>query len=171
MLTRTDEDKLNVVWDLDHTLIHSKDTYDYNSQDNTVFKQPDATVRLKSNKDDSEHEYEYHVFTRPFSHFILSQLSTFTKLHIYTAATPDYADKIIKKCYKDIPFNQKLYRENCIKHRKDLDLIEGKRKILVDDRNYTHMEGQSFYHIPPYYFYNKTDWEMIKLFYAILMRS
>lgn len=169
-LIRKDEDKLNIVFDLDHTLIHSKVTYDYNSQNNKIFRNPSTTIRLNSDKNPNDY-YEYHVFERPFSKFVLSQLSKFTKLHLYTASVPEYADEILDKCYNDIPFEQRFYRVNCNNHQKNLDLIQAKRKILVDDRKYCHIEGQNFYHIPPYYFYNNTDIEMIKLFYKMLVKA
>jgi hypothetical protein len=144
-------DKINLVFDLDHTLIRSKssDQLQYLNIKNPAF--------FILNE-------EYCVWTRPY-YRVLNLLNKITHLHLFTAATKNYADEIVNNMYYDI-FKTRLYRESCPEY-KDLNLIHD-NSILVDDKSYNRYNNQHFYHIKQYDINNHYDVELIKLFIYIL---
>jgi TFIIF-interacting CTD phosphatase-like protein len=157
-------EKLNIVFDLDDTLICTKHKY----MGLYIDSEPYTTIKIEN--------YEFIVFRRPFAYHILKLLSKFNDIHLFTAAKQEYADLVIDSCFGDIIFKQKLYRQHCLltdfANIKDLNLITGTRKILIDDMRGNHITGQnSFYHIPKYKVHNGYDMEMIKLFFYVVWKS
>lgn len=149
-LTRKSE-KINLVFDLDHTLIRSKSS---EQLEYLNIKKP--AFYIMNN--------EYCVWTRPY-YRILNWLNKITNLHLFTAATQDYADEIVDNMYDDI-FKTRLYRESCPEY-KDLSLIHD-NSILVDDKSYNQYNNQKFYHIKQYDINNHYDIELLKLFIYVL---
>jgi TFIIF-interacting CTD phosphatase-like protein len=154
--------KLNIVFDLDNTLFSSEMIRKFNQHNNTNISKCDYITKLPDKTDDEQ----YMVWKRPFVDFSLFVLSYFTNIYIYTAATEEYANDILKGCFPN--FNPKFiyHRKHWIvsNKTKDLEIIKMDNTILIDDKLYNNVNKQKFYHIPPFYYYNKNkDYEMLKL--------
>lgn len=155
--------KLNIVLDMDETLLHTyrKDKYnDYNN----------------SNLNKSSIESEHHViFPRPFLHSFLFYTSKFANLYLMTKSTRKHADIILEKLEIQDYFIKKKYREDLTHHCKDLGLLIDRnqitKSILIDDKKSNQCENQELYHIPKYTMYVKYDYELVKLFFYLLYKS
>lgn len=157
-----DQNKLNLVFDIDSTIIHSKTTDQIDNINKQLLNSPNLKFMLD--------EYTYHTWKRPYSYFTLKLLSKFTNLYIFTAADKEYADIILNNIYPDIKFKNKLYREQALEG-KDLDIfkLDNNKTILIDDNYSNHInKSNNFYHIYPYNFLTKCDIEMLKLLYFTL---
>lgn len=155
-------EKLDVVFDIDETLIKSLK--------NDVYKE----LNLQSiNYKFSILNNGYYIWIRPY-HKVLLLMNMVTNLHIFTAATQPYSDEILNNVYGKEFFEKRLYRkewEDCNKC-KDLTMINPNLNnvILVDDKLYNNCsKEQLFYHIPPYGITNKSDRELLKFFGYILI--
>jgi len=154
---------LHIVFDLDHTLIHSEKKSYVNQLNTKNIKNPDT-------------EFEkYYVWKRPFLTPVLWSLSQFTNLHLMTRATGDYADDICHKLNIDRFFQTKNARENEISNGTCKDIstidrtIDPDKIILVDDLKYNCCPDQKIYHIAPYYVFSKYDFELLKLYFHVLL--
>ena len=164
------EPRHTLVFDLDNTLISSEKIKKYNMHNNSNISKHDYMTQLKDFSEDEQ----YLVWKRPYVDFTLNILSNFTNIYFYTAASEEYANDIISGCFP------KYYKKNNIYHRnhwiidnksKNLQRINKSNNItLIDDKLYNHNEGQSFYHIPQFYYYNNNDCEMIKLLFNIIKK-
>lgn len=138
---RPEHERFNLVFDLDGTLITSK----------KIGKGKPQTIEPVMQ------HVGYNVWRRPHAQWTLSLLSKFTNLHMFTAATQDYADGIIDKALPTAKFKSRFYRPSCVDTRaygKDLlRVVETDQlatSILIDDRKFNQQPGQNFYHIPAY---------------------
>lgn len=162
----SEKDKLNLVFDIDSTIIYTKKKKMVENVNNNFMKQPNYIF---------ESDYQdniYWTWRRPFSKFVLTYLSKFNNMYIFTASSQNYADPILNNLFENINFKQKLYKddvENNIddKEGKNLDKFkfDNNNSILIDDNKSNHInKNNNFYHIYPYSYLNKYDYEMIKLF-------
>jgi TFIIF-interacting CTD phosphatase-like protein len=153
--TLPENEKFDIVFDLDHTLMKSK------------LKEDMDDLKLKRLPDFNILDGEYVVWTRPF-YKILNLLNEICNLHIFTASTQDYADEILDNMYEPI-FKNKLYRDAC-EDGKNLQLMctDLNKAILIDDKLYNNIKPQKFYHIPQYQINNRYDYELVKVFVFIV---
>lgn len=144
------EHKKIIVFDIDHTLIHSMKITRANEMNLSIYKKPDFNMY-----DESDNPKRY-VWVRPFYKFVIPILSNFTTLHIFTRATKDYSDEILANIDKDQKyFSERLYRESSDHNSgKNLDLITGNYK-----------DKTLFYHIPQYEVNNCCDIELLKFLF------
>lgn len=150
--------RLDIIFDLDETLISSE-------KQKYLVNQNMANVRMH----DSEHP-NYKIWRRPFANQVLWGLSKFNNVHMFTRATQDYADKICHDLKFDKYFVSKKYREDC-SECKDVTkfCFDVKRTILVDNDSRNQCIGHQMYHIPLYNHHAVYDFELLKLFWFVLM--
>lgn len=154
------DQKINIVFDLDHTIIRSKHT-DNLSDLNLNGNNPTFTIL-----DDT-----YSVWTRPYSG-VIKQLAKIANLHVFTSADDDYANEIINKMYGKRLFNKILTFETWEEDESKnlLKVSDSKNTILVDDKLYNnYSKDQLFYHIPQFEIQNRHDKELLKLYVYILV--
>lgn len=156
---------MNLVFDLDNTLISSEKNTSYMQHNTMNYKDPHLTLP------------HYMVWKRPYSEVTLYILSKFYNIHIYTAATEEYALDILEGCYPSLEYNSLYSRKEWHEANKVKDMkifnSDPSNYLLIDDKLSNHVEGQSFYHIPPYYHYNNInsyDYEMLRLLLQLLIR-
>lgn len=160
---KPDSNKLNLVFDIDHTLIHSQKC----SKPQTYFKPPDYDLMVNTGNSYTHH---YYVWRRPFSKIILRILSKFNNLHVYTASMSYYANPILENLFPDIQFKNRLYRDSMV-GGKDLCKIsnDDSNMVLFDDKIDNHVNKKNnFYNVSKYHFSNKNDFEMLKIFCFVL---
>lgn len=145
--------KINIAFDLDHTLIVSE------------LKLTSKNLNLSNRKPLTFNISDRHIWVRPYAYHVLSKLSSVANLYLFTHATKNYADSICKFGKFDKYFKKKLYRENCNQNGKDLSAIlkNTKSVILVDDLLSNSYNNQNFYHITRYSPENKFDRDLMKL--------
>lgn len=156
LISKPKNEKFNIVFDLDHTLIKTKMVSDL--EELNLKRKPDFTIL----------NGEYATWTRPYAG-IVKWISKVANVHIFTASTQDYADEILGNMYDDI-FDKKLYRESCDEDGKDLRKISDdmEKTILVDDKLYNNYDGQKFYHIPQFQTNDMFDIELVKVFVYVV---
>jgi hypothetical protein len=156
LISKPKNEKFNIVFDLDHTLIKSKMVSDL--KELNLKRQPNFTIL----------NGEYATWTRPYVG-IVKCISKVANVHIFTASTQDYADEILNNIYDDI-FDKKLYRDDCEEDGKDLRKISDdmSRVVLVDDKLYNNYDGQTFYHIPQFQTHDMFDIELMKVFVYVV---
>lgn len=160
-----DNEKLNLVFDLDYTLIHAK-KYKYAQFDNlTKFRKPYTMIETENEK--------YIVYKRPYIVPVLNFLSKFNNIHLFTSADREYGEDMCKVVFEKDIFKTKHFREHMNERFKDLDLIKGdiNKKILIDDKIFNHKQNQNFYHISPYKLYINNDKEMLKLTIKVILMN
>ncbi len=150
--------RLNLVFDLDETLIHSckKDKY--------------SDINLLNTRKNKVETEKYIIYPRTGLYIFLKTVSKFNNLYLLTRGTKEYADNIINNLDIDKYFIEKKYRHDIKTDCKDLKLFfeTNKPHILIDDLLSNKCEDQTFYHIPKFNMYVKNDIELIKLFVYIL---
>jgi len=115
------EKKINIVLDLDSTLIYS-----------SFSKIDDIKDYILLNK-------QLYVYKRPYLNKFLNEISQYSELSIYTSASKEYADQIINFIDKNKVISQRFYRSSCVKkndiHVKDVSkfFFDEKRLVIVDD--------------------------------------
>ena len=167
------EAKLNLIFDLDETLILAdlvaKSQVDpverSNKNDPNNRTSPNTIAKFSNNRNQ---ESVYNVWYRPFAICTVRLLSKFNNIYLYTAATKNYADRITDEMFPENIFQGKYYRDSLVNNKKDLSVVKtpGNNKILIDDRLKNNVLGQNFYHIPP--FKGNFDFEMVKLFCVVV---
>lgn len=164
------EDRLNVALDLDLTLIKSYHKSTWDRMHPALFEDMDKKIEVPSTSSVTIHEYM--IVARPLSPLVLSLLSRFANLHLFTASTQPYADAALAVCFPNTAWTSRLYRQDCEGRRKNLDAVTTTGQvILVDDKASVHVAGQDFYRIPKFDPNKTVDVEMIKLFYSLLFTS
>lgn len=119
--------KITLVVDLDNTLIFS-----------TVNK-------LEKVKNYVIMDNKFFVYKRPHLEIFLNSMSQFCDICIYTAATKEYADKIIDHIDKNKLISARYYRQDCLNignvYYKDLSQysFEEKNLIIIDDSPHCHL--------------------------------
>jgi TFIIF-interacting CTD phosphatase-like protein len=162
--------KLNIVLDLDNTLISSMNAEKYADCNKSKMSLPDVeTVYVE---DDGSTHIDYYVWKRPFLNIVIPLLAKFNNLHLMTRADQDYADEIIEKCKIDKYFQTKRYHDDCGKDCKNIQGICSSQSapdniILVDDDKRNNCEGENFYHIAYYSHFNRLDCELLKLLFIV----
>jgi hypothetical protein len=154
---------LHIVFDLDHTLVHTEKKSHFDQLNAKHIRKPDTVY------------HDYYVWKRPFLVPVIWTLSQFTTLHLMTRASGHYANEI---CY-DLGigkfFRTLIARENKISNGicKDVTTVDKSidphNIILVDDLKYNCCTGQNLYHIPPYYVFSSCDLELVKFYFYVLM--
>ena len=156
-----DQKKINLILDLDETLVHTK-LQKLMNQNFDSFKKYSTEIDTENN--------HYKVWKRPYTDFMFFVLKPFCNFYMYTSATQDYADKIIANMDWDKHFKNKMYKDDEYTQMKCkpmnkviLDEDKELRTILVDDRNFNHCLtcNSKFIHIKPYSLYNNYDKEML----------
>jgi hypothetical protein len=156
------EKRLNIVFDLDHTLVHCEKKTTYNKFNMSHVKMYDAETN------------NYYLWKRPFLVPTLWFLSKFNNLHLMTRATSEYATNTLTAINIDNFFQSKYHREDkhCINKCKDIKKIcDNNKIILVDDLLTNRCEDDKFYHIPQCHYYSNYDMELLKLSIYILYRN
>lgn len=163
------EEKLNIVFDLEGTLMHSQPFYETKSLS--------YDFRVCDN--------DYIVWKRPF-YTILYPLSKIANLHIFSSGEKDcveefkkkgmlstttefdLAKEVINKMYTTDIFDTKRYSEDWVETKtKDLLKINDNldNVVLVDDNILNRNSSeQQFYQISEYNPYNKFDTELLSVF-------
>lgn len=171
------KNRLNLIFDLDETLINSeKANHIKNLNMNGIAKYDYVFNYISEN---SGKKKQYYVWKRPFVNFIIKILSNYNNLYLLTSADKDYAydicsgikiDKyfIEKKCCDDIDkYNDENENDNDNDlEGKDIEIfsnINVSNSILIDDLISNNVKNQRFIHIHPYSFYKSYDFELIKL--------
>jgi TFIIF-interacting CTD phosphatase-like protein len=157
-------EKINIIFDLDETIIHTDKIHNIDNYNCSNLLKPDINEVIYN--DGTKRK----IWIRPFVKTILPILSEFNNLYLFTKGTKSYADLVLKKCQLDKYFVIKKYRDDCKGTCKELSKlnIDLDKSILIDDKISNKCVGQSFYHIPRFNYYVKNDFEMIKLFGFVL---
>ena len=155
--------KLNIVLDLDETIIHSDKITNTQNYNNKNITKPDIKqIQISTS--------ERQIWIRPFVKILLPILAQFNNLYLFTKATQPYADSVLEKTKLDKYFKERKYRDSCEKTCKDLAKfnLDTSSFILVDDKLSNKCGEQNFYHIPRFNCYVHYDYEFIKVFGYIL---
>jgi TFIIF-interacting CTD phosphatase-like protein len=164
------KNKLNIVFDIDNTIISSEKIKNFNQHNNKYITNHNYLTNLP-NRNNLE---QYLVWKRPYSELTLNILSKFTNIYFYTAATSEYAHDIIKGCYPNLTYKGIYHRDHWINHNKtkDLTIIDNSNNIiLIDDKLYNNVANQQFYHITQFHYHStNADFEMIKLFFHLIKK-
>jgi len=113
--------KINVILDLDSTLIYS------------------SLAKIDNIKDYILLNKQLFVYKRPYLNKFLNEISQYCDLTIYTSASKDYADQIINFIDKNRVITQRYYRNHCVKkndlHIKDVSKfsLDEKKLVIIDD--------------------------------------
>lgn len=147
--------KLNIVFDLDETLIHTEKITNYSNSNNSNTLKPEPHEIISNRK----------IWIRPGVYPIIPILAKFNNLYLFTKATKPYTLDILEKTDLIEYFVDKKFREDCRGVCKDVNKfnLEG-YSLLVDDKISNQCEKQNFYHIPKFNCWTKYDIEMFKLF-------
>lgn len=147
--------KLNIIFDLDETLIHTdKITNYYNSNNSNILK-PES-YEITSNRK---------IWIRPGVFYIIPILSKFNNLYLFTKATEHYTMDILTKTDLNKYFIDKKFRNDCKGTCKNIDKFKLiSYSLLIDDKLSNKCEGQNIYHIPKFNYWTKSDVELCKLF-------
>ncbi len=153
--------KLNLVFDLDDTLIVTKKK-----------SKMDRSNLSNKMKHVESSDGKYYIWPRPYISPVLHCLSYFTNLHLFTRATKPYTDDICNKIKINEYFKTKLYREDCDNFGKNLTKINSdtSRSLLIDNLNNNRVDEQNFYHMPEFEASNKNDTELLKFLCHILKK-
>ncbi len=180
------KNQINLVFDLDETLINSeKSKYikDYNMKSFAPYDYVFNYEGEEENENDDgsiqiiQVQKSYNVWIRPFVKILFNIISKYNNLYLMTNADIDYANDICnhiginkyfidKKFYDDIQIHNKKNNLD----GKDLKMFGNsntKNWILIDDLKSNSVKNQKFIHISPYSFYRNYDVELIKLFFKI----
>jgi len=161
--------KLNLVFDLDNTLMSSEKISRYNQFNNKLINKYDFKTNFINTKD----EDQYYVWIRPHAKLFLGVISKFTNVYVFTAAKEKYANNIVDELFTKKPINIYHYDNYKLLHKKDLKIIaiDLNKTYLIDDKISNKVDNQNFYHIPQYHYHNKNDNEILKLFIWILKKD
>ena len=119
--------KINLIVDLDNTLIFS------------------TANKIENAKNYIIMDNKFFVYKRPHLENFLNSVSQFCDIYIYTAATKEYADKIIDYVDKNKLILGRYYRQDCLyignTYYKDVSRFsfEEKRLIIIDDSPHCHL--------------------------------
>lgn len=166
-IKKNSSNKLNIIFDLDETIIHTdkKNNFDNYNHSNILKEDIDEVVQMDGLKQTIRK-----IWIRPFVKIFIPIISEFNNIYLFTKATKPYADLILEKCNLNKYFIDKKYRDDCKGCCKDLSKfnINLEKSILIDDKLSNNCPGQKIYHIPRFNYYVKNDFEIIKLFGFIL---
>lgn len=160
--------KLNIILDLDETIVHTDKQNNFNNFNKSNITKPES-VELSYTSTTNTISYRA-LWIRPGVNLLLPIISQFNNLYLFTKATKPYTDEILSKTNLDKYFMDKKYRDECHGTCKDLKKfnIDTTKSILIDDKLSNRCGKQNFYHIPRFNYYIKYDYEFFKLFGYIL---
>lgn len=156
--------KLNIIFDLDETLIHTINTKKNLIPSNYI--EPDFSNI--SNR---------YIWIRPGVKLLLEHIGQFNNIYLYTRATESYTNNILNQIELNHCFLNKKYRNDCKKNncKNILDFTQNiSNSYLIDDKNFNQCKGQKLYKIKPFYpikfyFLNITlDIEFFKLYLCLI---
>lgn len=142
--------KLNIIFDLDETIIHTDKIINYNNMNKKNILIPEPLEIIGQRK----------IWIRPFVYNVISILSKFNNLFLFTKATEPYTNDILIKTNLNQYFIDKKYRDDCkdickIFLKFNLSFMNSKNTLLVDDKYSNKCDGQNFYHIPKFNYFSK----------------
>ncbi|XP_056684380.1 RNA polymerase II C-terminal domain phosphatase-like 4 [Spinacia oleracea] len=128
----TENKKLHLVLDLDHTLIHSMKIKKLKSTDKETIKniKYDDVFEIKLSNS------EYVLKLRPGAREFLDMVSSMFELSIFTIGKREYAHQVVEQLGGLSRFSCVIAREDCLKTRqKTLDLVLSHKQtvLIVDD--------------------------------------
>lgn len=158
--------KINIIFDLDETIIHTETKNRYNDYNKKNISKPNInieTILLETNR-------ERIIWIRPFVKLLLPIICKYNNIYLFTKAQKKYTDMVLEKTELDRYFKEKKYRDECNNTCKDLSKfnIDLEKSILIDDKLSNRCDTQNFYHIPRYNCYVKNDFEFINIFFYVL---
>jgi TFIIF-interacting CTD phosphatase-like protein len=155
--------KLNIVFDLDETIVHTDKINNITNYNKKNISSPDIK-HLETPTSQRQ------VWVRPFVISLLPVIAKFNNLYLFTKATKPYADTILEQTNLSKYFKEKKYRDSCEKTCKDLEKLnlDVNLSVLIDDKLTNKCDKQNFYHIPRFNYYVRYDYEFIKVFGFIL---
>ena len=147
--------KLNIVFDLDETIIHTNKIGYYNDANKLNLSSPEPYEIIGNRK----------IWIRPGVYNVIPILTKFNNLYLFTKASEPYTLDILEKTDLNKYFLDKKFREDCKGTCKDVNKfnLEG-YSLLVDDKISNQCGKQNFYHIPKFNCWTKYDVEIFKLF-------
>lgn len=147
--------KLNIVFDLDETLIHTDKITNYSNSNKSNMLVPEHYIINTNRK----------IWIRQGVNTLLPILARFNNLYLFTKATEPYTLDILNQTKLNKYFKDKKFRPDCKDTCKDLNKfgIDG-YALLIDDKKSNQCGGQNFYHVPKFNSWTKYDFEFIKLF-------
>lgn len=151
--------KLNIIFDLDETLIYTDKTTNYLNYNHSNMLEPEIYEITTNRK----------IWIRNGLFPLIPILAKFNDLYLFTKATQPYTQDILEKTNLDKYFIDKKYREDCKNQCKNIDkfnLIT--YSLLVDDKISNQCKGHNIYHIPKFNSWTKYDIELYKLFVWIV---
>lgn len=162
--------KLNIVFDLDETIIHTDKQHNLdNFNKSNISKQDIVGLTYTSSTNTISTRV---VWIRPGVNLLLPIIAQFNNIYLFTKATKPYADEILSRTNLDKYFKGKKYRDECTGTCicKDLEKFnfDSNKSILIDDKLSNRCGKQNFYHIPRFNSYVKYDYEFVKLFGYII---
>ena len=181
--SKTTQPKLNIIFDLDETLIYTQSIITYNDTNNSNKLKPEPYEIVGERK----------IWIRPGVKQIIPLLAKFNNLYLFTKATEPYARDILHKTNLDKYFVDKKFRNDCKGTCKSITkfnlstysilpktysilpktyfilpktyfILPKTYFILIDDKISNQCESQNFYHIPKFNSWTKYDYQFIKLF-------
>lgn len=186
--------KLNIVLDLDETIIHTDKKNNYNNFNKVNILKPylvDLTYKSSSTFNtntnintntntnintntntninlnaNNDTITTRVVWIRPGVNLLLPLIAQFNNVYLFTKAKKTYTDEILLKTDLNKYFIEKKYRDECVGTCKDLEKFNIKidKSILIDDKLSNRCDGQNFYHIPRFNCYTTYDYKFFKLF-------
>lgn len=184
--TRPVDQRLNLVFDMDHTLLHAIPIRDdFWFQTGFFGRRPrmvDIDITTADGKETDQFQ-TFAVWNRPFVLPTLKFLSIFNNIHLYTKALKNPANGFCKVIEVDHLFITRHYRESTVPpepgsvswlnpspNTKDLSIIKKpiELSVLIDDQIYNQHQNQNFYQIKPYFKDNRFDFGMIGLLWFVL---
>ncbi|XP_026432300.1 RNA polymerase II C-terminal domain phosphatase-like 4 [Papaver somniferum] len=165
-----EKNKLCLVLDLDHTLLHSvnvcdvsKDGQDYLNKKAVVVSSNNDIKGLGSSGDNLYNYRGIYTKLRPHTREFLEQLSDKFELFVYTLGTRDYAQNMGRLLDPEgVLFNSMVSRDDStFEDRKNLDILAGpdeKNTIIIDDNKYVWKEHKNnLIEIDEYKFFTKEN--------------
>ena len=153
--SESDKPKLNIIFDLDETLIYTQKISNYLDSNNSNMLKPEPYEITLDRK----------IWIRPGIFPIIPILAKFNNLYLFTKATKPYTQDIMEKTKLNQYFINKKYREDCKGISKDIEKFNLKGySLLVDDKITNKHDSQNIYHIPKFNSWTKYDTEIFKLF-------
>jgi TFIIF-interacting CTD phosphatase-like protein len=183
------KDRINLVFDLDETLINSKKSkiiQRYNMSGSQ--KHDHVCICVSENKEIDEltketisTQHSYFVWKRPFVNPVFFILSKYNNLYLLTRGSNKYATNICDGIDISDYFIEKKFRDDINSYNEKnnskgkslaiFDNIDIDNSILIDDLNSNHVDNQRFIHITPYSFCKCFDFELVKLLFNVSFQN
>lgn len=170
------KDRINLIFDLDETLINSKKSkYAENYNLSGISNHDYIYKNIKTGQNSC------HVWKRPFVDSVLFILSKYNNLYLLTRGGQDYATDICYGIEINDYFIEKKFRNDINLFNKEnnsngknltiFNNINIANSILIDDLKSNNVENQRFIHVTPYSFCKRIDFELIKLLLNVTFQN